>query len=472
MDGRGDRTSSRITGVDIARGLALLGILLVNARLFFLPLGFAVDPSIEVPGLEATAADRVAWNVVETLCTFKFISLFSMLFGFGIAVQAARAAAAGRSRWGGGLRRLAVLLPIGLLHGFLVWYGDVLAMYALLGVVVLAASRLSPRKALLAALLAASVGVALIVAGSALRVLAESFPEAATGREVAEVEVVPPEVAEFEVAEFEVAEFEVAEFEAAEAEAIELAKSASDLDEGAAAAPPPRGWRAIVDAGFDPADRVFVEAEIAATREGPFLDALVFRSFSYASGLVISLFSYAWHALAMMLVGVWAHASGLFAAEGSARRRRLARWALPTGLALSLLAVLPKTILADDGTAAATTGIDIAHALFLELGALVLPLGYAAAIVEWGPRLPSILATALARTGRMSLTVYLSESLVATALASWWGLGWFATMGDARLCLLAIGLWAALVVVASWWLGRFTTGPLERLWRRLAGAHR
>jgi uncharacterized protein len=72
----------------------------------------------------------------------------------------------------------------------------------------------------------------------------------------------------------------------------------------------------------------------------------------------------------------------------------------------------------------------------------------------------------------MSLTVYLSESLVATALASWWGLGWFATMGDARLCLLAIGLWAALVVVASWWLGRFTTGPLERLWRRLAGAHR
>ncbi|MFM1805137.1 MAG: hypothetical protein RL136_2016 [Planctomycetota bacterium] len=441
MDGRGDRTSSRITGVDIARGLALLGILLVNARLFFLPLGFALDPSIKVPGLEATAADRVAWSVVETLCSFKFISLFSMLFGFGIAVQAARAAAAGRSRWGGGLRRLAVLLPIGLLHGFLVWYGDVLAMYAVLGVAVLAASRLSPRSAMLAAILAASVGVALIVAGSALRVLAETFPEATTGREVT------GGVSAFDASDPLVAA-------------------------GVEAAAPPRGWDAITAAGFDPADPVFVEAEIAATREGPFLDALVFRSFSYASGLVISLFSYAWHALAMMLVGVWAHASGLFAAEGSARRRRLARWALPTGLALSLLAVLPKTLLADDGTAAATTGTDIVHALFLELGALVLPLGYAAAIVEWGPRLPAILVTALARTGRMSLTVYLSESLVATALVSWWGLGWFATMGDARLSLLAIAIWAALAAGASWWLGRFTTGPLERLWRRLAGAPR
>ncbi|MFM1821793.1 MAG: hypothetical protein RI967_59, partial [Planctomycetota bacterium] len=351
MDGRGDRTSSRITGVDIARGLALLGILLVNARLFFLPLGFAIDPSIEVPGLEVTVADRIAWSVVETLCSFKFISLFSMLFGFGIAVQASRAAAAGRSRWGGGLRRLAVLLPIGLLHGFLVWYGDVLAMYALLGVVVLAASRLSPRKALLAAMLAASVGITLILAGSALRILAESFPEPATGREVAEVEVASAEVAEMEVAEIEVAESEVTAFEAADAEATERAEGASDLDAGAAdalgaievaAVPPPRGWRAIVDAGFNPADPIFVEAEIAATREGPFLDALAFRSFSYATGLLISAFSYGWHALAMMLLGVWAHASGLFAADGSARRRRLARWALPTGLALSLLAVLPK----------------------------------------------------------------------------------------------------------------------------------
>ena len=100
----------------------------------------------------------------------------------------------------------------------------------------------------------------------------------------------------------------------------------------------------------------------------------------------------------------------------------------------------------------------------------MLPVGYAAAFVEWGPRLPALLATALARTGRMSLTVYLSESLLATAIASWWGLGWFATMGDARLALLAIGLWTALVLAANGWLARFRTGPMEWLWRRLARA--
>lgn len=422
------RSSPRIAGVDIARAVALLGILFVNMRLFLGPLGAAIEPEVAIPGLARTAADRLAWSAVEILCTYKFISLFSLLFGFGIAVQSARAVAAGRSRWSVGLPRLAVLLAIGLAHGFLVWYGDVLAMYACLGVVVLMASRASARRVLLLAAPVASIGLLLMLAGLVLRIVAESFPE--------------PSDPAWMAAEVEAA----AAAEAAHATAL-------------------RGWSAIEAAGFDPSDPVFVEAEIAAIREGPYADALVFRSFSYASGLAIALFSYAWHALAMMLVGVWAFASGLFEAAASARRRRLAAWAIPTGLLLGIGAVLPGWLLGR-GTIAS----DALHAILLELGAFVLPVGYAAAFVEWGPRLPALLATALARTGRMSLTVYLSESLLATAIASWWGLGWFATMGDARLALLAIGLWTALVLAANGWLARFRTGPMEWLWRRLARA--
>ena len=422
------RSSPRIAGVDIARAVALLGILFVNMRLFLGPLGAVIEPEVAIPGLARTAADRFAWSAVEILCTYKFISLFSLLFGFGIAVQSARAVAAGRSRWSVGLPRLAVLLAIGLAHGFLVWYGDVLAMYACLGVVVLMASRASARRVLLLAATVASIGLLLMLAGLVLRIVAESFPEPADPAWMAgEVE-------------------SAAAAEASHATAL-------------------RGWSAIEAAGFDPSNPVFVEAEIAAIREGPYADALVFRSFSYASGLAIALFSYAWHALAMMLFGVWAFASGLFEAAASARRRRLAAWAIPTGLLLGIGAVLPGWLLGQ-GTIAS----DALHAILLELGAFVLPVGYAAAFVEWGPRLPALLATALARTGRMSLTVYLSESLLATAIASWWGLGWFATMGYARLALLAIGLWTALVLAANGWLARFRTGPMEWLWRRLARA--
>ena len=109
-------TTERIRGVDIARGIALLGILLVNVRFFFAPLAFAIDPSIELPGIKPTQSDLVAWSLVEIFCSFKFISLFSILFGFGLAMQAERARAAGQSAWGPGLRRLAVLLAIGLVQ--------------------------------------------------------------------------------------------------------------------------------------------------------------------------------------------------------------------------------------------------------------------------------------------------------------------------------------------------------------------
>ena len=68
-------TTERIRGVDIARGLALLGILLVNVRFFFTPLGTSIDPTVPLPGVELTTADAIVWSVVEALCSFKFLSL-------------------------------------------------------------------------------------------------------------------------------------------------------------------------------------------------------------------------------------------------------------------------------------------------------------------------------------------------------------------------------------------------------------
>ena len=397
-------TADRLRGVDIARGIALLGILLVNARFFFAPFGLIMNPATAIVGSERTAADTAAWVFVETFCSFKFISLFSMLFGFGLAMQASRAAAQGKSPWPAGLRRLALLGVVGILYWSLVWYGDILTLYAVLGIVALACTAMPPR-----ALLWLIAGVAGLVALVAVGGGAMFLAGLALGQGM-------PAAAEID---------------------------ASKLTE--------RGFAAMLAAGFDPFNPAWIVAE---------LDAFVFRCVLFAYGFLAALFSYGWQSFLMMLCGVYAFKAGLFTPEGSAFRRRIALPALAIGLFLSFGSALPSLLLGFDDTFAR-----VAYLILVSLSAMVLPFAYAAIIVEWGPRLPAFIATPLERTGRMSFTVYLSESLVCTALASWWGLGWFGTIGDAPAALIAFVVWLVLVGFATAWLSVFRIGPFEWLWR-------
>ncbi|WP_415916128.1 DUF418 domain-containing protein [Xanthomonas arboricola] len=127
-------TSERIAVLDVLRGFALLGILLMNIEAFVGPLDLAVT------GVEPHwhGADRVADALVYLLVQGKFYTLFSLLFGMGFAVMAQRAAQAGRGLLGTYLRRTVGLLVIGLLHALLLWSGDVLVTYALLALLLLA----------------------------------------------------------------------------------------------------------------------------------------------------------------------------------------------------------------------------------------------------------------------------------------------------------------------------------------------
>ncbi len=421
-------SAERIRGVDIARGIALLGILLVNVRFFFAPLAFAIDPSIQLPGIAPSRADAVVWSLVEIFCSFKFISLFSILFGFGLAMQAERALRAGQSRWSSALRRLGLLLGIGLVHGLFVWYGDILTLYALLGVVVVVCARLSPRALLVAALVTGGVSLLASIGSAVATWLAASFPEPFD----------PPELV-------------------AELAALEAARTAEVFSDAG-----PRGWQAMLDANFDTRAEAWMAGEIAAARDGPFLDALLFRAANFATSYLAALFGYGWHALSMMLLGVYALRSGLFGAtpEASRRRRRIARVTLAVGFPTAVVAPAAFWIGGFESTRAPAV-----HTVALELGALMLPIAYACAIVEWGPRLPRFIATPLERTGRMSLTVYLGESLLCTVLASWWGLALFGTMSDAQFTWIAPVVWLWLVVFATLWLGRFRMGPMEWVWR-------
>ncbi|MGA6148916.1 DUF418 domain-containing protein [Stenotrophomonas sp. NPDC077461] len=130
----------RIAVIDILRGFALLGILLMNIEALSGPLDLSftsIDPHWQ-------GADYWTDAAIYVLVQGKFFTLFSLLFGAGFSVMAQRAAAAGREFTPFYLRRSAALLLIGLCHALLVWSGDILVMYALISLPLLAC-REAPR---------------------------------------------------------------------------------------------------------------------------------------------------------------------------------------------------------------------------------------------------------------------------------------------------------------------------------------
>jgi len=126
----------RIAAMDVLRGLAVFGIFLINMPLFIAPsnafFGWEANP------FWTEEKDRLATLFIYIFAQGKFYTMFSFLFGLGFGVQMMRAAERhSRNFTSVYLRRLTVLLMIGALHMFLVWWGDVLHVYALLGFVLL-----------------------------------------------------------------------------------------------------------------------------------------------------------------------------------------------------------------------------------------------------------------------------------------------------------------------------------------------
>ncbi|MHB8912649.1 MAG: DUF418 domain-containing protein [Lysobacter sp.] len=165
---RGQPTDAaqRLALLDALRGFALAGVLLANLVALSL---YAFLPGERMAALATAGIDRLLDPALGVLVSGKFIALFSLLFGVGFAIQMQRAAGdpAARRRY---LRRLGALLAIGLLHGSLLWWGDVLRYYAVLGLVLLPLYRWPTRWLVI-------IGAVLIVVPQPL--LAQLFAEAA-----------------------------------------------------------------------------------------------------------------------------------------------------------------------------------------------------------------------------------------------------------------------------------------------------
>jgi uncharacterized protein len=140
----------RIKTLDVLRGLAILGILAVNAPFFAAPWQTAVNPTLEPLAIDDS--NTWAWFVPHVFFEAKFITLFSLLFGASLFLVGGERGDKGRGRVL--RRRLGWMLLFGVIHGAAIWFGDILLVYSISGFIVLFARSWKPRTLMVAGAIA------------------------------------------------------------------------------------------------------------------------------------------------------------------------------------------------------------------------------------------------------------------------------------------------------------------------------
>ncbi len=125
--------SDRIVSIDLLRGVAVLGILVMNIQHFSMPTAAYINPTAYG---DLTGMNKWVWIISHILASGKFMSIFSMLFGAGVLLFTGRAEAKGLNSALLHYRRMGWLLLFGMIHGYLLWTGDILVSYSLCGMLV------------------------------------------------------------------------------------------------------------------------------------------------------------------------------------------------------------------------------------------------------------------------------------------------------------------------------------------------
>ncbi|HEX8062972.1 MAG TPA: DUF418 domain-containing protein [Allosphingosinicella sp.] len=395
----------RILALDIVRGVAVMGILAMNIVAFAMPFQAYMNPVALGP---IGDGDLASWTFSFVFVDGKMRGLFSFLFGASMLLVIEQAEAKGEPADIVHYRRMFWLLFFGLIHLYLIWFGDILVGYALIGMIAFLFRGLSQRR-----LIAWSLGLLavqlLIFAGLAW--MAATLEAAASAPGAA-----PARVAEWQSLEHQ---FGVM---SAEAKAQELA-----LYRG--------GYGGIV------ADRVARQA------------------LAPVKGLAL----FGWETLAYFLLGMAALRSGFLTGKWSAARyRRTAIAGFGIGIpAYALLAWL----LARDGFS--VPGI-LAWSMAATVPLRPVMVVATAALIILATRKGGAWAGRIAAAGRAAFTNYLGTSLIMTTLFYGYGGGWFGTLERAQLWLVVLAMWGLMLLWPKPWLDRFLYGPLEWLWRSLA----
>jgi uncharacterized protein len=392
----------RIITLDVIRGIAVMGIFSVNI------VGIAM---IDAAYMNPTApqgydqADVMLWAANYVLIDGKMRSLFSMLFGASMLLVIDRASASGQRGWEVHFRRMAVLALLGLFHYWVIWYGDILFIYAMTGMAAFFLRKMRIRNLLLVAALLFVWHVATNVgeARSLEQVASAARAPGATG---------------------------------AQRDAWQEATNgwATETDEFAAAQV--EHYRAP-----------FIERVSDISLWGPYY--ALKRSFP--------------ETLALMLLGMAAFRSGfLGGAWSNARYRRIAIWGIALGGAgCAMLAW------AEWSSNFYAPLLLLSFNVFGIPFQLLMALGYAARIVLLTRR-AGWLRDRVAAVGRAAFTNYLLSNIVGTLIFYGGGLALFGALDRVHVWLFVPCFWIAMLAWSKPWLDHFVYGPFEWLWRSLS----
>ena len=402
-------TDERIVALDFVRGIAVLGILLPNIVAHGYPFLAYYWPDGLAGG--ATAFDRWVWLFQYVLIDGKLRGLFTLLFGAGMYLFLERAWSRGATR-ALQARRLAWLALFGLAHFYLIWFGDILFLYALSGFAVLAMIGWQPRTQLRFGLAWCVVGALMLAVLLGGQAALEALPS---------VQARQPEA--------------YAELQKAQADI--LTESAETT-------------------------RVM--------REGGYGDVVVHRARTESMALLKSPFIAMIETIPLMLVGMALYRLGLFA--GRFDRARMRRWgwigflggallSLPLGL-WAMAAGFPPML-----TQFVFNGAAQLFHLPMILGlAALLTLAAPTAARTW-------LGSRVVAAGRMAFSNYIGSSAVMMLVFQGWaGIGLFGELHRGGLLLVVLGAWVLMLGWSKPWLARFRYGPLEWLWRCLTYGRR
>ncbi|EIZ78575.1 hypothetical protein WSK_2622 [Novosphingobium sp. Rr 2-17] len=392
----------RLVTLDLIRGVAVLGILAVNISGFAGPMMAATSPSIIHP---VSPADEAAFAFTFLFFEGKMRALFSLLFGAGIVLFWDRAEAAGRDGTILQFRRLCWLLLLGGLHYLLLWWGDILFVYAACGIVALVLRPVSNRWLLTCA-------------------LALYFGWHLWGL------------------------FDIASTIAAE---TAQRKGLATPDQSAVVA----GW---IGSAWSWAAQEMRESILG------YLPLLVVKLLDRPFWQVQMLSSAFGETLPLMLVGMVAYRVGLFDGHLSRRRVRsigVASTAAGLVLTITFLAwAWPRDFPPIAMHAALVWGMAMPH--------LMMSCGYAALLVLTAPQIaPTRIGRRLIAAGRTAFSNYVLCSVIMTAAFYGWGLGLFGKFGPLAQWLFVFGGWALMLAWSPVWLRHFRRGPIEWLWRSL-----
>ncbi|MCS6977399.1 MAG: DUF418 domain-containing protein [Gemmatales bacterium] len=404
----------RIAVVDVLRGFALLGILVVNIQFYTTPTDKLVYNIVYWQEPLHVWADRI----VSWFFEMKFYTLFSFLFGFGMAIQMLRAEAKGRPWLGLHYRRMIVLLLIGLFHAFFIWMGDILVTYAILGCLLPLFSRLSPRWLLVAAACLLGLLVMLYAGGALLLGLASVLVPADVGG--------------------------------------------------------PWGTEGALQQVLQQA-----REQTRIYREGTYWEITALRAREVLGVYVMVLFFQGPHVFAMFLLGLYVGRTGWFQRLPETLPWFQRAWLV--GLLLGVGGTIVTAILQHQANFQSFSGLawKFAGVSLAFVTAPALSCFYATSLVllhQLSKLRPYL--DLLAPVGRMALTNYLAQSLICSTLfygstIFGFGFGLYARVGPAYGILLALAIWLVQVVWSNAWFRNLGLkfGPMEWLWRTLTYGH-